>query len=394
MHRMHRHAEVLAAFPGITLLFERMGRDFADPVSSMLVDLAIVPVECTGIEHPQRSFTIRALSRALVTLEIVNFVPFEHRGKTCQLVRVNELRTTLQPVAAYVGIRSLKPVKIMMDRLGDLWHEYPDVSNLQSSRPAGGFPGTYARLLHRIVSSPHEATHALDGGNRFLVASGDAMDLNLYAFAQKEIISCGFKTKRKFSRGTTGSSTIHRLRLPDCMVSEFPGAGLHLDEKDGGHENMDLPKHQQGTQFTSSYNLYDSNLEPTSATAVINVTTDVVQIQDNGNDLEEEGGNYFRATATVATTAAMTVTTTATAMAATAARPVAAMVAATAAATATTTQPRKRGRPKGSKDKEPRKRRQKATGGGVILRPLAAKKSSMPTVHRFKGFMIAQMYRL
>ena len=31
----------------------------------------------------------------------------------------------------------------------------------------------------------------------------------------------------------------------------------------------------------------------TSATAVINVTTDVVQIQDNGNDLEEEGGEYF-----------------------------------------------------------------------------------------------------
>ena len=46
-------------------------------------------------------------------------------------------------------------------------------------------------------------------------------------------------------------------------------------------------------------------------------------------------------------------------------------------------------RPKGSKDKELRKRRQKATG--VILRPLAAKKASMPTVHSFKGFMIAQM---
>ncbi|KAN0071669.1 hypothetical protein V8E54_010265 [Elaphomyces granulatus] len=29
-------------------------------------------------------------------------------------------------------------------------------------------------------------------------------------------------------------------------VSEFPGAGLHLDEKNGGHEDMDLPKHQQG----------------------------------------------------------------------------------------------------------------------------------------------------
>ncbi|KAN0072035.1 hypothetical protein V8E54_009764 [Elaphomyces granulatus] len=97
------------------------------------------------------------------------------------------------------------------------------------------------------------------------------------------------------------------------------------------------------TQFTSSYNLYDSNLEPTSATAVINVTTDVVQIQDNGNDLEEEGGNYFRATATATATAAMTVTTTATAMAATAARPVAAMVAATSAAnTPASPQPRHR----------------------------------------------------
>ncbi|KAN0074787.1 hypothetical protein V8E54_007398 [Elaphomyces granulatus] len=66
------------------------------------------------------------------------------------------------------------------------------------------------------------------------------------------------------------------------------------------------------------------------------------------------------ATATVVTTAtataAMTVTTTATATAATAAR--------TVAATAATTQPRQRGRPKGSKDKELRKRRQKATGGG------------------------------
>src|SRR6267378_7176783 len=30
----------------------------------------------------------------------------------------------------------------------------------------------------------------------------------------------------------------------------------------------------------------------------------------------------------------------------------------------------------------------------VILWPLAAKKASMPTVHSFKGFMIAQMYRL
>jgi len=51
---------------------------------------------------------------------------------------------------------------------------------------------------------------------------------------------------------------------------------------------------------------------------------------------------------------------TATATAATTAR----TVAATAAATAADGQPQKRGRPKGSKDKELRKRRQKATGGG------------------------------
>jgi len=66
-------------------------------------------------------------------------------------------------------------------------------------------------------------------------------------------------------------------------------------------------------------------------------------------------------------------------------------VPATAAATAATTQPRKRGRPKGSKDKELRGRRLLVV---VILRPLATKKASMPTVHSFQGFKIAQMYRL
>ncbi|KAN0072981.1 hypothetical protein V8E54_009095 [Elaphomyces granulatus] len=65
--------------------------------------------------------------------------------------------------------------------------------------------------------------------------------------------------------------------------------------------------------------------------------------------------------------AATTVAMTATATAATTARTVAATVAATATATAATTQPRKRGRPKGSKDKELRKRRQKATGGGDTM---------------------------
>ncbi|KAN0073149.1 hypothetical protein V8E54_008369 [Elaphomyces granulatus] len=101
-----------------------------------------------------------------------------------------------------------------------------------------------------------------------------------------------------------------------------------------------------------------------NVTTARNITTGVAQIQDNGNDLEEEEGDDFRATATVATTATATAATTvimiATATAAIAAR----TVAATAAATAATTQPQKRGHPKGSKDKELRKRRQKATGGG------------------------------
>ncbi|KAN0081838.1 hypothetical protein V8E54_003136 [Elaphomyces granulatus] len=77
----------------------------------------------------------------------------------------------------------------------------------------------------------------------------------------------------------------------------------------------------------------------TSANAATNFTTDVLpepaslQIQDNGNDLEEAGGDDFRASVTVATT----ITTTATVTAATTAM----AVAATAAATAATTQPRR-----------------------------------------------------
>jgi len=42
-------------------------------------------------------------------------------------------------------------------------------------------------------------------------------------------------------------------------------------------------------------------------------------------------------------------------------------VAAMAAGTAATTRPRKRGRPKGSKDKQLKKRRQNATGGGDTM---------------------------
>jgi hypothetical protein len=67
----------------------------------------------------------------------------------------------------------------------------------------------------------------------------------------------------------------------------------------------------------------------------------------------------------------------------------AAKTARTVAATAAATQPRKRGRPKGSKGKELRGRRLLVV---VILRPLATKKASMPTVHSFQGFKIAQMY--
>jgi hypothetical protein len=59
---------------------------------------------------------------------------------------------------------------------------------------------------------------------------------------------------------------------------------------------------------------------------------------------------------------------------------------------------RKRGRPNGSKDKELRKRRQKATGGGDTTE-LATKKASMPTVqaskalesHKYIGFDISSM---
>ncbi|KAN0068941.1 hypothetical protein V8E54_013110 [Elaphomyces granulatus] len=107
----------------------------------------------------------------------------------------------------------------------------------------------------------------------------------------------------------------------------------------------------------------------TSATAATNVTTDVspepviLQIQDNGNDLEEEGGDDFVDIDDMLLDDycdGCYDTTTATATAATTAR----TVAATAAATAAMTQPRRRGRPKGSKDKELRKRRQKATDGG------------------------------
>src|SRR6202041_3035524 len=74
---------------------------------------------------------------------------------------------------------------------------------------------------------------------------------------------------------------------------------------------------------------------------------------------------------------ATTVTTTATAMAATTAR--------TVAATAATTRPRKRGRPK---------RGGRRLLGVVLHRLLATKKASMPTVHGFGGFRIAQIHRL
>jgi len=91
-------------------------------------------------------------------------------------------------------------------------------------------------------------------------------------------------------------------------------------------------------------------------------------------------------------TAATTVTMTATAMAATTAR----MVAAMAAATAATTSLRKRGCLKGSKDKELKKRRQKATGDGDTTATgsygIEGIYASLYT--SFKGFRIAEMPRL
>ncbi|KAN0078929.1 hypothetical protein V8E54_005442 [Elaphomyces granulatus] len=73
----------------------------------------------------------------------------------------------------------------------------------------------------------------------------------------------------------------------------FNAEYLGIVDRDRAAQHCRQKSHDVPHAFTSSYNLYNSNLEPTSATAVINVTTDVVQIQDNGNDLEEEGGNYF-----------------------------------------------------------------------------------------------------
>ncbi|KAN0087125.1 hypothetical protein V8E54_000813 [Elaphomyces granulatus] len=140
-----------------------------------------------------------------------------------------------------------------------------------------------------------------------------------------------------------------------------------------GHQPFTAHERRRDFHFEMGHKIFTpaSSTSATVATNVAtNVTTDVspepviLRIRDNGNDLEEEGGDDFRATVTLATTAtataATTATTTATATAATTAR----TVATTAAATTATTQPRRRGRPKGSKDKELRKRRQKATGGG------------------------------
>ena len=108
--------------------------------------------------------------------------------------------------------------------------------------------------------------------------------------------------------------------------------------------------HCPGAQFTRvTISTTSTAASSTSANAATNFTTDVspepaiLQIQDNGNDLEEEGGEDFvdryaalwvgsqRASATVATTVTTTAEAATTAMA----------VAATAAATAATTQPRR-----------------------------------------------------
>ncbi|KAN0068213.1 hypothetical protein V8E54_013783 [Elaphomyces granulatus] len=114
-----------------------------------------------------------------------------------------------------------------------------------------------------------------------------------------------------------------------------------------------LARNSPRVTISTTSNLQRSPLPPRTPLQVyVSPEPVILQIQDNDNDLKEEGGDDFRATATAATT----ITMTATATAATTAR--------MAAATAATTQPRKGGCPKGSKDKELRKRRQKATGGG------------------------------
>ncbi|KAN0075191.1 hypothetical protein V8E54_007802 [Elaphomyces granulatus] len=114
-----------------------------------------------------------------------------------------------------------------------------------------------------------------------------------------------------------------------------------------------------------------------TANAAKNLTTDVLtepvtlRIQNNGNDLEGDDdfvdiddmlldeldlGGVQAAVPLVAPNS------TATATAAMIATATAAPTATTVAATATTTQPRKRGRPKGLKDKEPRKSEEEAEG--------------------------------
>ncbi|KAN0080760.1 hypothetical protein V8E54_003964 [Elaphomyces granulatus] len=120
----------------------------------------------------------------------------------------------------------------------------------------------------------------------------------------------------------------------------------------------------------------------TSATAVINVTTDAVQIQDNGNDLEEEGGEYF-----------VDIEPDELDLSGLLRRLLRQLLRRLL---------RLQLRLNHESEAARRAQRTKSSGRGgrrllvvvVILRQLAAKKASMPTVHRFKGFMIAQMYRL
>jgi hypothetical protein len=50
------------------------------------------------------------------------------------------------------------------------------------------------------------------------------------------------------------------------MVSEFPGAGLHLDEKNGGHEDMDF-------QNISKVNGIRKKNEPTYESTALRLVT-------------------------------------------------------------------------------------------------------------------------
>jgi hypothetical protein len=98
---------------------------------------------------------------------------------------------------------------------------------------------------------------------------------------------------------------IHPSKL---LISETQTTAQRILLEEGAAESLTYvtslavwpTNHCPGAQFISSYNLYLTAASSTSANAATNVTADVspepviLQIQDNGNDLEEEqGGDDF-----------------------------------------------------------------------------------------------------